>query len=47
MFWFFGLGACGILTPQLGFEPAPPELEDKISTAELPGKFQLDTFIGP
>ena len=29
MFWFFGLGACGILTPQLGFEPAPPELEDK------------------
>ena len=45
MFWFFGYKECGILAPQLVLEPAPPALEGKISTAGLPGKFQLDTFI--
>ena len=44
MFWFFGYKECGILAPQLVLEPAPPALEGKISTAGLPGKFQLDTF---
>ena len=38
MFWFFGHEACRILAPRPGIEPAPPALEDGVSTTGLPGK---------
>ena len=38
MFWLFVRKACGILPPLPGTEPAPPALEE-ILTTELPGKF--------
>ena len=38
MFWFFGPGACGILAPQPGIEPAPPALEGKVLTTGPPEK---------
>ena len=36
--WFFGHGACGILAPQPGIEPALPALEGNILTTGPPGK---------
>ena len=41
MFYFFGLEACGILASWPGIEPAPPALEGKVLTTELPGKFSI------
>ena len=38
---FFGREACGILGPQPGFEPAPPELEGRFLTTGPPGKARL------
>ena len=38
MFWFFGQESCGILIPQPGIKPAPPELEGEMLTTVLPGK---------
>ena len=32
MFWVFGCEACGILAPWPGIKPAPPALEDEVST---------------
>ena len=38
LFWvFLAPRQCGILAPQAGMEPAPPALEDKVLTPELPG----------
>ena len=34
----FGPEACGILAPQPGIEPAPPELEGEALTTGLPEK---------
>ena len=45
MFWFFGPGACGILAPQPGIEPAPPALEGKVLTTGPPEKSQDLPFI--
>ena len=30
MFWFFGYKPSGILAPQPGIKPAPPELEGEL-----------------
>ena len=38
MFWVFGCEACGILAPWPGIKPAPPALEDEVSTAGPPGE---------
>ena len=38
MFWIFGHKACGILTPQPGIEPTPPELEGEILITRPPGE---------
>ena len=38
MSWFFGQEACGILVPQPGIEPAPPELGGEILTTGPPEK---------
>ena len=35
---FFGLEACGILTPQPGIEPTPPALEGEVLTPGPSGK---------
>ena len=35
---FFGLEACGILTPQPGIEPIPPALEGEVLTPGPSGK---------
>ena len=40
MFWFFGLGACGILAPQPGIKPIPPALEGEVLTTGPPGESQ-------
>ena len=32
MFWFFGHEACGILVPPPGIKPAPPALEEVLTT---------------
>ena len=48
MFWFFGLVACGILSPWPGIEPAPLALEGKVFTTGPPGKspwFCLDCVL--
>ena len=36
-FFFFGPEACGILPPQAGIKPAPPALEEVLTTGP-PGK---------
>ena len=41
MFWWFGPEACGILALRPGIELAPPTLEGKVSTMELPEKSLL------
>ena len=38
MFWFFGLKAHGILTPQPGMEPVPPALEGSVLNTGPPGR---------
>ena len=38
--FFFGHEACGIFASWPGIEPTSPELEGKILTTGLPGKFQ-------
>ena len=38
MFWFFGLEACGILTPRPGIKPTPNPLEAEVLTTGPPGK---------
>ena len=43
-FGFFGLGACGILPPWPGIEPAPPALEGKVLTTGPPGKSPIYRF---
>ena len=30
MFWFFGLGACGVLAPHWGVQPTAPALQHEI-----------------
>ena len=54
MFWgfFFGLGACGILSPQPEIKLAPPAMEGEVLTVESPGKsspysLSLRTSLGP
>ena len=44
MFWCFGREACGLLAPQPGIEPAPPELEGEVLTTGPPGKFPDAVF---
>ena len=45
MFWFFGRGACGMLAPQPGIEPAPRALEGEVLTTGLPAKSpKIDIF---
>ena len=41
MFWFLGHETCGIIAPQPGIEPSPPELEGEVLTTGLPGKSQI------
>ena len=36
--------ACGILVPQLGFEPKSPALQGRFLTTGLPGKSQSHTL---
>ena len=38
MFWFFGLKACGILSPWPQIELTFPALEGKVLTTGPPGK---------
>ena len=38
MFWFFVCKACGILTARQRIEPAPPSVEGKVLSTELPVK---------
>ena len=42
---FFGPGACEILAPWPGIEPAPPALEGELLTTGLPGKSLKDIFL--
>ena len=35
---FFGHEACGILAPQPGIKPIPPEMEDEVLTTGLLGE---------
>ena len=44
MFQFFGHKAHGILAPRPRIKPAPPALEDKVSTTGLPGKSPITRF---
>ena len=46
MFWFLASKTRGILAPQPGIKPAPPELEGKVLTTRLQGSpftFHRDT----
>ena len=43
MFYSFGRGACGILAPGPGIEPAFTALEGEVLTTGLPGKSLLDS----
>ena len=44
MFWLFGHKACGILAPQPGIKPTPPELEGEVLPTGPPGKSHNITF---
>ena len=39
IFWFFGLKAYGIVTPQPGIKPTSLAVEGDVLTTGLPGKF--------